>query len=155
MRRLFIDIAVLVLIISSIAACSNEDESKVTRYPVKQISCKDISLSEDINCIFNKAFVDMKVEGSAVVDSYYVQKYNQTSITLKLKPGIDKETVFTHFKNAMNVAVKEDALKEFTVDIKDENNEVIDGYSFIGDDNVKEYNWKTVKWNEVSIYGKK
>lgn len=129
-----------------------EKESEI--YQPLDISCDNVSLKDDISCIFNQAFNKLKSGENAVYDHYYVEKYNQTSIKLKLKSDIEKETIFKHFKDAMKKAVDEKELKELTIEFYDDNEELIDSFSFIGEDDVKSYDWNEVKWNDVSDFAK-
>jgi hypothetical protein len=151
----------LIVLTILILDISNDDTTKVVKvvkeefYPAQEISCNDGSLKEDIICIFNQAFADLKSKNEAVTDHYFVEKYNQTSVKVHVKDGIDQKEIFPHFRNAMKTAVNEKELKEFTVEFLDENDEIVDSYSFIGENNLKDYNWDDVEWKEVSVFAPK
>jgi 50S ribosomal subunit-associated GTPase HflX len=147
----------LIILTFLIVDISNDDTNKVVNEEtdtVQEISCDQVSLEEDITCIFNQAFTDLKLKDEAVTDHYFVEKYNQTSIEVSVRNEVGYEDIFPKLKEAMKTASKEKELKEFTVKFKNGKGEIIDGFSFIGDDNLKDYNWDDVKWEDVSSYAK-
>jgi hypothetical protein len=147
----------LVVLILLIVDISNDETATVKENtnPTNKIYCEDVSLKDDITCIFNQAFSDLKLKENAVTDHYYVEKYNQTSIEVSVRNEVDHKDIFPQLKKAMKAASKEDELKEFTVEFVNGKGDKVDGYSFIGKDSLKDYNWDEVKWNEVSIYAPK
>lgn len=135
----------LILLTILIIDISNDDNTS------KVISCEEVSLEEDMKCIFNQAFSELKLKENAVTDHYFVEKYNQTSLEISVKNEVDPQDIFPQMKRAMKVASEEKDLKEFTVEFINGKGDIIDGYSFIGKDNLKDYNWNDVEWEEVSI----
>ncbi|USK40184.1 hypothetical protein LIS77_06715 [Cytobacillus firmus] len=124
--------------------------AELKEYPIQEIKCEDVSLEEDITCIFNQAFTNLKAGENAVYEHYFVEKYQQTSIKVRVKNDIDKVVIFEHFKNAMHSAAKENDLKELTVDFYNEEDELVDAYSFTGNNDLRNYDWDTIRWDEVS-----
>jgi hypothetical protein len=139
----------LVVLTILIVDISNDDTA------AKDISCEDVSLEEDMKCIFNQAFSELKLKENAVTDHYFVEKYNQTSIEVRVKNEVGHQDIFPQMKKAMKVASEEKDLKEFTVEFINGKGDIVDGYSFIGEDSLKDYNWDEVEWNEVSILAPK